>query len=271
MNPTSEIATLTRIAASAGTLATTWFNQVRQDVVETRQKKPGEYVSDADEAVETHIRDQIADAYGPQSIVGEELGGQANSDYWSVDPIDGTSNFLRGSPLWGISIARIIDHTPVLGAIALPALGYLVAATAGNGLIVNGKLEQRPHASTNLIVAVGENPYWDAAEIGALERLLRSAGYGVASYRCASVSLAFTAIGIIDGYIEHQTNEWDIAAGTLLCREAGLLATATTAMATSDGPNRSILAGGPQLADTVESQRTGPTGSGSDPGDNRWS
>lgn len=115
-----------------------------------------------------------------------------------IDPIDGTSNFLRGSPLWGISLGHVSDGRPDIGIIAHPAFGDLLCAADGFGLIVNG---------------IPTAPRCDHGE---------RAGYAVQSFRCSTISLSFAARGFVDGHVQHVTSMWDIAGGAVLCREAGL-------------------------------------------------
>ena len=92
-----ELATAASI--EAGTFA---LSELRaRSGLEVRQKNPREFVSDLDAATEEHIRHHLAQQYPNDDVQGEELGGAQTDAYWCIDPIDGTANFLRGSPLWG--------------------------------------------------------------------------------------------------------------------------------------------------------------------------
>lgn len=191
-----------------------------QAELEVRQKNPNEFVSDLDASTEDLIRRNLIEHYPGTDIVGEEHGGSQTNAYWCVDPIDGTANFLRGSPLWGVSIAYVIDGVTIVGVISLPALGLTVGATTLSPLLLNGSPHPTPPDTGIRVIALGENPYWPQIEV--LERTFREREWGIAEYRSATVGLAFAALGYTDGYIERMTNIWDIAAGQLLCERAGL-------------------------------------------------
>ncbi len=211
-----ELATAASI--EAGTFA---LSELRaRSGLEVRQKNPREFVSDLDAATEEHIRHHLAQQYPNDDVQGEELGGAQTDAYWCIDPIDGTANFLRGSPLWGVSIAYVENEKTTVGVIALPALGLTVGAAEGSPLFLNTNPYMGPADTGIRVIALGENPYW--SDIDKLERAFRQQKWGIAEYRCATVGLAFAALGYTDGYVEHHTNMWDIAAGVLLCQRAGL-------------------------------------------------
>lgn len=188
----------------------------------TTLKGPRDVVSAADRQVETWIRAELTAALPTERIVGEELGGEPAGTFWCVDPIDGTANYLRGSPLWGCSVALIVDDEPRVGAIALPDLDLLLEASVGEGVWCQGRpLPPRPPSDV-AIVAIGENAFWGPEDIGTLQAHVRTAGWGTASYRCATVGLSFAALGYTDGYLEERTSLWDLAAGVVIAAEAGL-------------------------------------------------
>lgn len=195
----------------------------RRDVLALSTKGPLDFVSEADEDIERFVRSAVAEIFDGAPLVGEELGGEMSNDYWIIDPIDGTANFLRGNPLWGISLAHMTNGVPDIGVIRYPVLGITVSAAAGSGLFVDGKAARRDDTFGDVKLAVvGENNRWPAQDIGHVEMHLRRRGWGVAQYRCASISLGFAALGRTDGYLERYLSLWDLAAGVLICREAGL-------------------------------------------------
>ncbi len=205
-----------------------------------------DFVSQADRVIEQQLRETILEHCPRDVFVGEELGGTEGAAFWSLDPIDGTANFLRGSPLWGISIAYVIDGSTTVSVIALPAFQLFITASSTDVARCNGKAIEGRNSSPIKQVAVGDNSFWHAAAIGELERRFRDAGHGVAGYRCATVGLGFAALGFIDGYFEKWTNEWDVAAGRLLCEKAGL----TVVTGTQDAKHAAktwIKAGTPEL------------------------
>jgi myo-inositol-1(or 4)-monophosphatase len=108
------------------------------------------------------IRDQIAIKYPDDDIVGEEGGGVETDAYWSLDPIDGTSNFLAGIPLWGVSIAYCEDNVPIVGAISIPMLDILVSASdAAQGIRLNREVRTERESTIIPTFSIGQSPYWE--------------------------------------------------------------------------------------------------------------
>jgi len=199
----------------------------RRAALPVEEKTRGQFASDADRTVEAVIRATLADEVGAVALLGEEGGGALDEagTGWVIDPIDGTTNFLRGLPLWGISIGYREAGETVAGLIALPELGILLSAVRGGGVLRNAASFVRPDAPLVRLIALGENDHETGAQTDARAQALRAAGYAVARYNCASFALASAALGWTDGYIEHGCCLWDVAAGEVLCREAGLTVT----------------------------------------------
>ncbi|TCQ03868.1 myo-inositol-1(or 4)-monophosphatase [Rhizobium sp. PP-F2F-G36] len=194
-----------------------------RDAIATREKGFQDFVSEADTSIETLIRQRLDAAFPGETIVGEELGGVGGDTYWIIDPIDGTSNFLRGSPLWGISLGHVTNGRPDLGVVALPVFGEVYSAAEGTGLLRNGVTLARSAPLGDVrVVSLGDSAHDDIAEIGALHTGLRQAGWVVEALHTTSVSLVFAARGIFDGHLQKITTMWDIAGGAVLAREAGL-------------------------------------------------
>ncbi len=209
------------LAASAANIALGYFHNLAS--LSVMVKHPQDLVSCADLEVENHLRAQLTREFPGEALLGEELGGDLQGRGWVIDPIDGTANFVSGSPLWGISIAYVEGDESLVGAVAYPALGYTLSAAKGFGLRKNGVYTARTAQCEGLkVAAIGENRHWRPEHIGAMELQFRQAGWGVAGYRCATIGLGFAALGYTSGYVERYTSVWDIAAGRLLCSEAGL-------------------------------------------------
>ncbi|MGJ7505317.1 MULTISPECIES: inositol monophosphatase family protein [unclassified Variovorax] len=210
-----------RIVADAAACALEAFND--RGNLRMRAKGPQDFVSAADEKVEQLIRARLALEFFGDAVIGEEGGGWPSANAtWFIDPIDGTSNFLRGLPLWGVSLGLVRGGKPSIGVIAFPALDLIVGAEAGFGLFVNGLAAQpqRPFGDVHL-ASVGDADL-DLEDALATTRRLREAGWVVESYRCTTLGLAFSALGRLDGHLQHRVQAWDIAAGLVLCAEAGL-------------------------------------------------
>ncbi|TKV72963.1 inositol monophosphatase family protein [Rhizobium sp. AU243] len=194
-----------------------------RDAIATRKKGFQDFVSEADTTVERFVRDRLAEAFPGETVLGEEMGGVADEAYWIIDPIDGTANFLRGSPLWGISLGFVRSGRPELGVVAMPVFGDIYAAADGTGLMLNGKpLARHVPFEAVQVMSLGDSAAADAEEVAALNVGLRHAGWVVESIRSTSIGLAFAARGIFDGHLQKLTTMWDIAGGVVLAREAGL-------------------------------------------------
>jgi myo-inositol-1(or 4)-monophosphatase len=194
-------------------------------------------VTEWDVRAEATIR-EVLEARAPGiAILGEE-GGQSGDAgggmRWLVDPIDGTVNFAHGLPLWSISIAlEDAAKQPIVGVVAVPALGWWFEAIAGHGA--------RDHTGAPLAVSAQDRldrallstgfPYDRATHpmnnFAEWEHLQRVAGE-CRRLGCASLDLCLVACGWLDGYWERRLSPWDIAAGALIVAEARGTVTSTT-------------------------------------------
>ena len=209
----------------ASNLALSFARQLGQ--MEAEEKSPGQFASEADHAVERLIRIGLRTKLGEVAVIGEEGGGSLDqtTSGWAIDPIDGTSNFLRGLPIWGISVGYLDQGRSVAGVISLPALGVTLTARLGGGVTLNGsRLRPADQSKTSGIklIALGENDFEAGPETDARAQHFRERGFAVVRYRCAVFALANVALGRLDGYIENGCGLWDIAAAWIICKEAGL-------------------------------------------------
>ncbi len=199
----------------------------RQGGLEARWKGKNDLVTRADSESEEAILGEIRRRYPEHSILAEEggvTGGQA--DYqWIVDPLDGTSNFLQGLPIYAVSVACRHGDEIVAGVILDPQGGNRFSAFRGGGATWNGA----PMAVSDRaglgggFVATGY-PFRSKATLDLYLAAFREVFQHVRSLRrcgAAAVDLAYTAAGVYDGFFEFRLSAWDIAAGALLIREAG--------------------------------------------------
>lgn len=191
-------------------------------------KSPGDYVTSADRDSEAAILEVLArEAPGIAVLAEEEAGGRASrgSTMWAVDPLDGTTNFTRGFPTVGISVALLQDGHPVAGAVLGPFLGLEFTMARGSGAFLNGERlpQHRTVAVSGAVVATGfpfrhkdRLPRYLGLMEGGLRRFedLRRAG-------AAALDLAWTASSTFDGFFELGLNTWDVAAGAGLVLEVG--------------------------------------------------
>ncbi|KJS24934.1 MAG: hypothetical protein VR75_13340 [Hyphomonadaceae bacterium BRH_c29] len=214
---------LETIMQDAAELAMVWTARRGELVVD--EKSAGQFASNADIDIEEHLRRDLSQAFGDSQILGEELGGDLGADVtgWAVDPIDGTSNFLLGLPLWGISAGYLENGVSVMGAIALPELGLLLSAATGTGLRVNCLPQKGGSRLRSVkVTALGENDFEPGSTTDARAEAYRDQGFAVVRYRCAVFSLASAALGRMNGYFENGCGLWDVAAAEVICREAGM-------------------------------------------------
>ena len=210
------------VVATAAVVGLDLFHRRAQFALEEKGAK--EFVTEADRQLERLVRERLAILLPDDAVMGEEMGGATGRAFWSVDPIDGTANFLRGSPLWGISLGYVEDGRSTVGVICYPALGVTLAAARGLGVWHQGQPFHR-HVDFGgvQVVGVGDSLKWVMSDATALQDRLRSDQWAIAAYRCASLGLGFAALGYTDGYVENRLSIWDVAAGAVICAEAGLV------------------------------------------------
>ena len=212
---TTEITT--GIAREVGDWALTQFGRLAGEL-----KYNGTLVTSADRECERMIRERLGRHFPDHTVFGEETGfeGPEDSDWiWYLDPIDGTSNFIFGLSMWGVSIGLAYRGQPVAGAFHMPVTGRTYWAWHGGGAFRNGQRlqvhdcdEMRPTDLVCLSSTVHER-----------YRLTFPQKYR--SLGCAAEALATTAAGSFAGLVHDHWHLHDIAAGVLLCREAGAVIT----------------------------------------------
>jgi myo-inositol-1(or 4)-monophosphatase len=215
---------------------------------------PGDWVTDSDRASEDAILEVLAREAPGVPVLAEERGGELAETGWAVDPLDGTTNFIRGLPVVGVSVALLEDGLPRVGVVLGPWLDLELAAEQGSGATRNG--ERLPQLDAGdpprSVVATGFPfrrkhllPRYETVLGPALRRFedLRRAG-------AASLDLGWTATGGHDGFFELGLGPWDVAAGAALVREVG---GRVTDWAGGDGWLRSgdILAGPPAVHEVL--------------------
>ena len=179
-----------------------------------------------DRAAEATIVAALTARRPDDGIVGEE-GTERNGTSgfsWFLDPIDGTTNFLYGFPLWSTSVGVADGDGTIAGAVFVPVTGELFAAARGEGATRNG---EPIRASTEIDLALalvatgfGYVPSRRSAQADRLATLIHRVR-DIRRGGSAALDLCYTAAGTVDAYFEDGLNSWDIAAGELIAREAG--------------------------------------------------
>ncbi|MCB1968930.1 MAG: inositol monophosphatase [Geminicoccaceae bacterium] len=246
-----------RIARAAAALALDYFG--RRDELEIEHKGKQDLVSIADKEVENLIRHELERLFPDDAILGEEGGGSDASRLWVIDPIDGTSNFLRGIPLWGVLLAYVVDGVTEIGITVLPCQNELYAARRGHGATCNGRpIRVSGHDRTEECCALISFSFKQPRE-QITEAVGRLYDLGVDQRRVGSsaVNLAWVADGRVDMVVLVSCNSWDCLPGLLLVEEAGGIATRYTADGTSLVDRRPVAACTPAIVAEVSSIQPG--------------
>jgi len=195
--------------------------------IETKAGEERNLVSEIDKGSEARIISMIRSRYPDHGILAEEGGGGGTrGEYtWIIDPLDGTTNYLHGLPVFSVTIG--IEHRGeiVAGVVYDPNRDILYAAEKGSGAYMNGR---RMHVSgtgelinsllmTGFPYDIAQNPSHAVEHFNAF----LMAGRGIRRFGSAAIDLCFVAAGQIDGFWEVNLHPWDMAAGVLLVREAG--------------------------------------------------
>jgi myo-inositol-1(or 4)-monophosphatase len=184
-------------------------------------------VTEIDRQSEKRILEFIRHEYPGHSILAEESGlSKVDSDYtWVIDPLDGTTNYSQGLPIFAISIALQYQKETVLGVVYAPALGQMFTAIRGQGAYMNSE-KLKVSAKTTLLESVLATGFpYDIAQHPANNlnyfNQLALKARAVRRLGAAAYDLACVAAGKFDGYWELNLSPWDVAAGILLVEEAG--------------------------------------------------
>ena len=219
---------LQRLARAAGRLASDFWD--RRDTLAVELKGPQDFVSRADKEVETFIRRELAAEFPGDAFLGEETAASFDGEtdrLWIVDPIDGTTNFLRGIPYWNVSIAYTEKGTRMLGAVCDPVRDELFHAQRGGGA-----WRSRPGSDVRIacsatvaleraIVALGHHDRCPEPRYLALRAALMDRRAAFRNLGSAALQLAHVADGRLDAFVELELSAWDAMAGLLLVEEAG--------------------------------------------------
>ncbi|PTW59651.1 myo-inositol-1(or 4)-monophosphatase [Breoghania corrubedonensis] len=213
-------------ATKAGRALTRDFGEVEN--LQVSRKGPGDFVTAADHRAEKILREELQRARPGYSLLMEESGTIEGTDAqhrFIVDPLDGTTNFLHGIPIFGISIALERQGQIVAGVIYNPVMDELYTAEKGNGAFLNNRRLRVAGRATMTDCVIGTGiPHLGRGDHGrALMELRHVMGEvsGIRRAGAAAIDLAWVASGRLDGFWEHDLKSWDMAAGLLMIREAG--------------------------------------------------
>jgi len=198
--------------------------------ITVRNKTANDFVSDVDVEAEQEVIRTLRRTYPDHAFLGEESGrdGPEDAEYvWVIDPLDGTTNFLRGIPHFGVSIACLHKGRVEHGVIVDPVRREEFVASRGRGAQFNGRRMRVSKRSSLDGALLGTGVPFKGHEDERLptyaQGLAHLAGQcaGIRRAGAASLDLAYVAAGRLDAFWEYGLSVWDMAAGVLLIREAG--------------------------------------------------
>ena len=238
-----------RAARRAGDYISRQTDRLSDIRIET--KSGNDFVSEVDREAERLIIETVRRSYPDHAFVAEESGERGESEFeWIIDPLDGTTNFLHGFPVFAVSIALRIRGRIEHGVIYDPLRQELFTASRGSGTQLDGRrlrVGQRKELG-NALLGTGF-PYREGDDLETYMKTFRAMtekSRGIRRAGAAALDLAYVAAGRLDGFWEMNLKLWDIAAGALMVQEAGGL-TGSLDGGTTHFETGNILAANPKL------------------------
>ncbi len=219
------------IAIKAARAAGAIINRASLDVerLTVSAKSHNDFVTDVDRAAEEVIIDTILEAYPGHGILAEESGrsrGAKDSDFvWIIDPLDGTTNFIHGFPVYAVSIALAYRNQVQQAVVYDPSRNDLFYASKGKGAYMNDRRIRVSKRTRMLESLVGTGfPFRKGDNFQRYLKMFEDVMVQVAGVRrpgAASLDLCYVAAGFYDAFFETGLSPWDVAAGSLMITEAG--------------------------------------------------
>ena len=227
----STLHPMLKVAIKAARAAGAIINRAALDIESVRvsEKQSNDFVTEVDQAAEKAIIETLLTAYPQHGILAEESGqqhGNADSDFvWIIDPLDGTTNFIHGFPVYCVSIALSVRGKIEQAVVYDPSRNDLFTATRGRGAFMN---DRRIRVSKRIRMAdcllTTGFPFREGQNYEQFMQLFIEMMRCTAGLRrpgSAALDLAYVAAGFSDGFFETGLQPWDVAAGSLLVQEAG--------------------------------------------------
>ena len=228
----SHLHPMLNVAIKAARAAGTIINRAALDVESVRvsAKQTNDFVTEIDHAAENAIIETLLGAYPDHGIWAEESGrregkGRDKGFVWIIDPLDGTTNFIHGFPVYAVSIALMVHGKIEQAVVYDPTRNDLFCATRGRGAYLN---DRRIRVAKRIqlrdcLLSTGF-PFRPGDQFQTYMQMLQDVMPKVAGVRrpgAAALDLAYVAAGFSDGFFETGLSAWDVAAGSLLVTEAG--------------------------------------------------
>ncbi len=219
------------IAIKAARAAGAIINRASLDIerLQVVAKSHNDFVTEVDQAAEEAIIETILGAYPSHGILAEESGnsrGNKHSDFvWIIDPLDGTTNFIHGFPVYAVSIALAFRGQVQQAVVYDPARNDLFYASRGKGAFLNDRRIRVSKRTRMLDSLIGTGfPFRKGDNFQRYLKMFEEVMVQCAGVRrpgAAALDLCYVAAGYYDGFFETGLNPWDIAAGSLMITEAG--------------------------------------------------
>ncbi len=217
--------TAKKAAIAAGEILKEHFGRIPEQAVRTKTKN--DFLSFVDETSEQKIISEIKSRFPDHSFLAEEGGAQNDgSPYlWIIDPLDGTKNYISGIPVFAISIALQHQGELVLGVIYDPMRNEMFTAEKGRGAHLNDRPIRVSNKSrlADSLLATGfpfKAKHFLPTYLAAFQEIFLNS-IGMRRMGAAAIDMAYLAAGRFDGFWEIGLSAWDVAAGTVIIREAG--------------------------------------------------
>ena len=199
------------------------------DILRINTKAPNDFVTEVDQAAERVIIETLLTAYPGHGILAEESGrehGARHSEYlWIIDPLDGTTNFIHGFPVYAVSIALAHRGVVQQAVVYDPARNDLFYASKGRGAFLNDRRLRVSKRTRMQDALIGTGfPFRRGDNFKRYMKMFEEVMQSCAGLRrpgAAALDLCYVAAGYYDGFFETGLNPWDIAAGALMITEAG--------------------------------------------------
>jgi len=199
------------------------------DALKITSKGPNDFVSEVDRAAEQAVIEILLEAYPGHGILAEETGrthGAKNSEFtWIIDPLDGTTNFLHGFPVYAVSIALAHRNQVQQAVVYDPTRNDLFFASRGRGAYLNDRRLRVSRRTRMAEALIGTGfPFRKGDNFKRYVKMFEEVMQNCAGLRrpgAAALDLCYVAAGYYDGFFETGLSPWDVAAGSLMITEAG--------------------------------------------------
>lgn len=199
--------------------------------VTSERKSDGSYLTEADLAMNQALVENLAHRWPEIRLLSEEMSPEEQMDcltsgdpFWCIDPLDGTSNFAAGLPLYSVSVALVVGGKPTLGVIYDPERDECFTAVRGKGAWLNGKAIENRFGNEEIASAIGIVDFKRLPKSMAERLVCHPPYHSQRNLGSCALEWSWLAAGRGDFYLHGGMRMWDLAAGTLILEETGGLA-----------------------------------------------